>query len=397
MKIFLKLVIPIAFVILAFVFVKVLISKKRPDEVNVVEAITPQVDVITVKVEDHQPPVLSYGTVQSYFETTLTPQVSGQITGVATEFRVGNMVKKGTLLARIDATDYEAVLARESSSLTTARRALLEEEIKAKQAAEDWMASGRQLKNASDFVLRKPQLDAARASIQSAIAAEAKAKADIERTMIRAPYDSVVIERMASVGNYASPQQALGKLVATEKVEVRLPLTAEQAANVQLPSILGAAPKHNLDQQKVAFSSATKSGAEWLGQLVRTEPSVDPKNQVTYVIAEIEKPYHAKPVPLVVGSFVNARIQGRVINDSYKVPEAALVNDAYVWVVDDSNQLCRVDAQRVYGQAAMVYLRISDQVLRSCGLKSPLRVITRPLATFKHGRVVQPVYISSQR
>jgi len=397
MKIFLKLLIPIVFIILAFLFVKVLIGQKRPDVARVAEEIAPQVDVITVNIEDHQPPVLSYGTVQSYFETTLTPQVSGQIIDVAKQFRVGNIVRKGALLARIDAADYEAALARQSSDLTDARRTLLEENIKAKQATEDWIASGRNLKSASDFVLRKPQLEAAHASIKSAAAAEAKARADIDRTMIRAPYDAVVIERMASLGNYASPQQALGKLVATEKVEVRLPLTAEQATNVQLPRILDVTSERNADQQEVVFTSVTKADVEWRGKLVRTEPSVDPKNQVAYVIAEIKKPYQADPEPLVVGSFVNARIPGRVIHDSCKVPEAALVNDAYIWVVDDNNELRRIDAQRVYGYATSVYLRISDQALKDSGVESPLRVVTRPLATFKHGRVVKPVLVSSKR
>ncbi len=396
MKLFLKLAIPVAFVVLAFLFVKLLISKKRPDLISVVEVIAPQVDILDVAMSDHRPPVLSYGTVQSYFETMLTPQLSGQITEVDEAFRVGNMVKKNTLLARIDATDYLAILARESSNLTNARRALVEEEIRASQATQDWMASGRDLSSASDFVLRKPQLKAAQASIESAIAAETKAKADIERTMIRAPYDAVVVERSASVGNFASAQQALGKLISTDKVKVRLPLTTEQAANVQLPRILGTISGKNTDQQKVVFTSATIEGAQWQGELVRIEPFIDPKNQVTYVIAEIEKPYHAMPEPLIVGSFVNARIPGRVINDSYKIPEAALVNDAYVWVVDEGNKLCRVDAQRVYGHATNVYLRISDQVLEGFGLKSPLRIVIRPLATFKHGREVDPMSVSSK-
>lgn len=397
MKILLKLIIPIVFIVLAFLFVKVLVSKKRPDIERVAQVIAPQVDVIELKPNDHQPPILSYGTVQSYFETTLTPQVSGQIIEVADAFRVGNMVKKRDLLALIDDTDYEAVLARESSSLVDARRTLLEEEIKAKQAAKDWAASGRDLSSASDFVLRKPQLKAARARIESATAAEAKAKADIKRAMIRAPYDAVVIERMASVGNYASPQQALGKLVATEKVEVRLPLTSDQAAIVALPRMLDGAPEQSKEMQKVVFSSAARGGGMWEGELVRTEPSIDPKNQVTYVIAEIKKPYHAEPEPLVVGAFVNARIPGRVINDSYKVPEAALVNDSYLWIVGDGDKLCRVEAQRVYGYETNVYLRISDQALKASDLAPPLRVITRPLATFKHGKEVKPVSMATKR
>lgn len=115
------------------------------------------------------------------------------------------------------------------------------------------------------------------------------------------------------------------------------------------------------------------------------------------MIAEIKKPYHAEPEPLVVGAFVNARIPGRVINDSYKVPEAALVNDSYLWIVGDGDKLCRVEAQRVYGYETNVYLRISDQALKASDLAPPLRVITRPLATFKHGKEVKPVSMATKR
>ena len=393
MKFILKLIIPFVFIVLAFMCVKILISKKQPSLSRVPDVVAPQVDIIAVDQKDHQPPILSYGTVQSYFETTLTPQVSGQITEVAEGFRVGNMVKKGALLARIDDTDYTAVLAQESANLTTAKRTLLEEEIKAKQAEQDWRASGRNINSASDFVLRKPQLEAARANIQSAMATEAKAKADIERTMIRAPYDAVVLERMASLGNYANQQQPLGKLVATERVEVRLPLTADQAALIDLPGL----HQENAARLTVTLTSATKAGAEWQGWLMRTEPSVDPQNQVTYVIAEVEGPYQAKPEPLVVGTFVNARIPGRVIAGSYKIPEAALVNDAYVWVVSNEDKLCRITAKRVYGHEAHVYLRLSDKELQAAAIKPPLHIVTRPLATFKHGKDVKPAFVSEKR
>ena len=86
MKFILKLIIPVVFIVLAFMFVKILISKKQPNLSRVPDVVAPQVDIIAVDQKDHQPPILSYGTVQSYFETTLTPQVSGQIIEVAEEF-----------------------------------------------------------------------------------------------------------------------------------------------------------------------------------------------------------------------------------------------------------------------------------------------------------------------
>lgn len=392
MKLLLKIIIPFGFILFAFLCVKLLISSKPKNLPRTPELIAPQVDIIEVVRKNHQPPVISYGTVQSYFETTLTPQVNGQIVEVAETFRVGNRVKQGDMLARIDDTDYAAALAGESSRFTEANRALVEEEVKARQAAEDWLASGRDLSEASDFVLRKPQLEAARAQAESAMAAEAKAKADLQRTMVRAPYDAVVMERQASVGNYANQQQPLGKLVATERVEVRLPLTADQAVRVQLASLHG---ERNSRGLPVTLSSATKKGVEWQGQLVRAEPSVDPKNQVTYVIAEVEKPYEHKPEPLVVGTFVNARISAQVITDAFKVPEAALVNDAYVWGVDQDNILNRIKATRVYGHEGHVYLRLDSDDQAKAGIDSHLRVVTRPLATFRVGKEVQPVFANS--
>lgn len=388
MKLLLKIIIPFGFILFAFLCVKLLIGSKPKNLPRTPEVIAPQVDVIEVAPGNHQPPVISYGTVQSYFETTLVPQVNGQIVEVAETFRVGNHVKKGEILARIDDTDYAAALAGESSRFTEANRALVEEEVKARQAAQDWLASGRELSEASDFVLRKPQLEAARAHAESAMAAEAKAKADLQRTIIRAPYDAVVLERQASLGNYANQQQPLGKLVATERVEVRLPLTADQAARVQLSSVQGENASSGL---VVTLSSATKKGVEWQGQLVRAEPSVDPKNQVTYVIAEVESPYENKPEPLVVGTFVNVCIPAQVITNAFKVPEAALVNDAYVWGVDKVNCLNRIKAARVYGHEGHVYLRLASEDLAKSGMDSRLRLVTRPLATFRVGKEVEPV------
>jgi len=388
MKLALKIIIPFLCIGLAVTFVMLLMWLKKPKPNKPVEIAVPQADVILVTKQDHQPPIISYGTVQSYFETTLTPQVSGQIVKVAKAFRVGHLVEEGDELAWIDDANYVAALAREESNLSTAKRTLAEEEIKAKQAAEDWEASGRTLTTASDFVLRKPQLDAAQASIQSTQAAVDKAKVDMARTIILAPYDAVVLTRTASLGNYASQQQSLGKLVATERVEIRLPLTADQAARVNLPR-LNKTDEDNPIQ--VTLTSAIKAGVQWQGILTRTEPSVDARNQVTYVIAEVEKPYAVDSEPLVVGTFVNVTIPAKPISDAYQVPESALVNDSFVWVLDGSDKLCRVSAVRIHSHAQQVYLHLSIEDLDEHETKSPLRIVTRPLTNFKQGGKVAPV------
>jgi RND family efflux transporter MFP subunit len=370
MKPIFKIIIPILVIALAFVGFKILVAMKPAPKTLVPPEITPVVGIVEVAPEDHAPPVRSYGTVTSYFETDLTPQVSGRIMSVSPNFRVGMTVEVGHVLASIDPTDYRAALAMEESNLTVAERSFAEEKIRAEQAAGDWEASGRKLSAASDFVLRKPQLAAAQASIESAKAAIAKARADLERAEVKAPFNAVITARNASPGNQASPQVSLGSLVSTEKVEIRLPLTADQAVRIALPT-------------KATLTSPLKPGVSWVADLARMDPTVDSRNQVIYAVAEVVDPFGSNKEPLPVGIFANASIEANPIGSSYRVPEAAYVKDSYIWIVDGEGKLSKLEAQRIYGFEGQVYLKVTD------GAAGAVKVVTRPLSTFKTGMEVK--------
>lgn len=349
----------------------------RPDtKSKPLRVVTPKVDYISVPMGNHRPAVVSYGTVQSYFETMLTPEVNGKITYVSPKFRVGEMVTEGEVLATIDESDYQSALATQKANLILNESALAEEEIRAKQAAEDWKASGRDLSSASDFVLRKPQLAAARANISAAQIAIEKAEVDLNRTKIKAPYDAVVTSRTASLGNYATAQNSLGTLVATEKAEVRIPLTAEQMKRIQL---LGDS------KLELTLTSPGSPNTKWTAELTRMEPTIDPQNQVSYGIATIENPYSTDTTPLPVGTFVNVSIPTIEIKDVYQIPESALVNDEYVWLVDAEQKLVRAEATRIQSDASFAYVKI-----KSKGMDPPLNIVSRPLSNFRAGTKVEP-------
>ncbi len=372
MKVALKIILPIAIIVLAVFGFKALGSLKPEPKSKQPPPVVPVVELVEVSPETHTPPVNSYGTVNSYFETSLTPQVSGRITYVSPKFRVGETVDTEHLLVKIDPTDYVAALASEESNLTVAERTYAEEEIRAEQAAGDWKASGRSLDKASDFVLRKPQLSAAKASIESAKAAITKARADVDRTEVRAPFSAVITARDASPGNQASPQAMLGTLVSTEKVEIRLPLTADQSARVEIPST-------------ATLTSPLKPGVSWEAQLVRMKPVVDQQNQVIYAVAEVEEPFGPDKEPLPVGIFASASIAARPIEKSYKIPEAAYVDDKFFWVMDDEGKLQRIDAERVHTLGGFAFVKPGDDT------NGEQLVVSRPLSNFRSGMKVQAV------
>ncbi|WP_411827359.1 efflux RND transporter periplasmic adaptor subunit [Luteolibacter sp. AS25] len=369
MKVALKIIIPIAILILAVIGYKFLGSLKPAPQSKQPREVVPIVNLSAISPSEHTPPIKSYGTVKSYYETSLAPQVSGSITFVSESFRVGKMVEEGEILVKIDPTDYKAALAQQESVLTLAERTYAEEEIRAEQASGDWKASGRRLEDASDFVLRKPQLSATRADIESAKALIEKAQADLDRTEVRAPFAAIVTARVASPGNQASSQSSLGTLVSTEKVEIRLPLTADQAFRVEIPT-------------KAKLSSPLKPDETWDAELVRMEPTVDEQNQVIYAVAEVSNPFSEGKKALPVGMFANATIDAKPIPASYEVPEAAFVEDRFVWYMDENQELQRLVAKRVHSADGMVYLQPEEE-------KGELQVVTRPLSNFRAGMKVK--------
>ena len=121
-------------------------------------------------------------------------------------------------------------------------------------------------------------------------------------------------------------------------------------------------------------------------EIVRSEPTVDKRNQVTYLIAEVFGPYDVESQRLAMGAFVNASIPANPIRNSYVLPEAALVNDAFVWVIDEDNKLARVDVSRVYSLDGKAYVRI-----KGGDFTQPLRLVVRPLTNFRQGMDVRPI------
>lgn len=370
-NIFIRIFVTLGIVLGAYMLSAKLIEAKKPKKSKVPVVVIPVVDTKEVTKGVHQPAVMSFGTVQSYDETVLIPQVSGRVLSVSENFRVGETVHKGEVVVVIDDTDFQAELAGEKANLILQQSALAEEEVRSEQAAADWTASGRSLADASDFVLRKPQMLAALANIQSVEVAMKIAETNIKRAKIVVPYDAIVTERTTSVGGLANPQTSLGRLVATAKAEVRIPLTAEQKARVKFSKDV---------KTMVTLKMPSDESIVWKAELSRVEPTLDPLNQVSYIIATVNDPYGLESddaTELSVGSFVNVVLPAIEISDAYEVPEAALVNDQFVWVVNEESRLRKVRAKRLQSSDGLAYIQIEEE------FAAPIRVVTRPLSTFR--------------
>jgi multidrug efflux pump subunit AcrA (membrane-fusion protein) len=168
----------------------------------------------------------------------------------------------------------------------------------------------------------------------------------------------MVLSKDADLGQFVSPGVRLGVTFATDFAEVRLPLTDQDLAFVDLPEATEIA-ETGAAQGPAVTLSATRMGkpADWEARIVRSEGVVDEKSRVTYAVARIDDPYclHREGIPLPVGTFVTADIAGRAMDNVIRVPRSALRAASQLLIVDDDNRIrirgvdvIRADARHAY-------------------------------------------------
>ena len=171
-------------------------------------------------------------TKEAYWECVssgnCTAHGGGQIVAVSDSFREGGFFDQGDELLRIDPRDYEIAVTVAEAELASAKAALAEEQARARIAERDWQQFGGDRSAASRTMLREPQLAAAQAAVKAAAAQLARARLDLERTRITAPYAGRVLEQNVDIGQYVTTGTELARIYATDYAEVRLPLTPRQ-------------------------------------------------------------------------------------------------------------------------------------------------------------------------
>lgn len=295
------------------------------------------VETTTVSNQSYRVQLQSYGTVQPRTQSMLVAQVSGQIVSINENVRDGGFFEKGDVLGQIDPRDYQADVRISEASLADAKQALAEAEARTNQAKEDWERLGNE-GDAPDLVLRVPQLAAASARVSSAESALQKAKLDLERAQIVAPFAGRVLRKLVDVGQVVSPNTQLAEIYATDVVEVRLPIRNRDLGFIDLPESYRFDAISEDDSIDVIIRSDLIGSEAWDAKLVRTEGAIDESARQLHVIAQIDDPYGPANVgrsPLKIGQYVTAEIDGSALQNVLVIPNSTIYQGSYVYVVED--------------------------------------------------------------
>lgn len=260
------------------------------------------------------------GEVRARQESTLGFRVGGNI--VERRVDVGDRVRRGDVLAVIDAGDFEAQARAASAQLAAAQA----EATRASADRTRFAALGR------DRLVSKSAVeaqDASAAAAQGQVNA-ARAQLDVARnqaayTRLRAPVDGVIASRTAEAGQVVAAGQAVFTLAADGAREV-----------------VFAVPESAIGQfrvgQPVQVETWSQAGRRWPGTVREIGPAADPASRTYAARVAVEAPDDA----LQLGQSARVYVLRGAAASTLRVPLGALQRDgdaSAVWVVEPTGTL----------------------------------------------------------
>lgn len=307
------------------------------------------VEVAKVRTDTVIRDIPAVGTLRSIESVIIRPEVPGRIDEI--RFKEGAPVAKGDVLITLDDDIVR-------SQLTEARASLNLSKANYERAAQLYKQRVGSAQ-ARDQALANMRVDEARVAV---------AEAQLDKTVIRAPFKGIVGLKKVSPGDYVNTGADIVNLEQIDvlKVDFSVP-------ELQLPALaLG---------QTVNITVDALPGRTFAGKIYAIDPLIEAKGRSIAIRAHIDNADHVlRPGLFTRISVVTARIEGALV-----VPEEAIVpvgQDSFVYrVVDGKAAMTKVD----------LGLRRPGEVQVTRGLAAGETVVVAGQIKLRDGVPVSPV------
>jgi membrane fusion protein, multidrug efflux system len=279
----------------------------RSDRTHSADAPTIEpIPVIATNVQQHDVPIIltGLGTVTALNTATIQSQITGLL--VSVDFREGQSVKKGDLLAQIDPRTYQAQLDQAQATLERNQAHLKNAQLNLQrytELAKTDAATQQQLDN------QQAAVEQLNAQIKSDQAVVDNSKAQLSYTRLVAPFDGITGIRLLDVGNIIHPSTGLpatqsntantnGLVVVTQvqPISVIFTLATNTISEVQAAMVDG-------PLKAMAWSQDDKSELD-VGELAVVNNQADPRSGTI----ELKAIFPNQQRKLWPGTFVNVRL-----------------------------------------------------------------------------------------
>src|SRR5262249_23366539 len=322
-------------------------------------------------------------------QVTLSAKVAGRVESI--DIDLGTRIRQGQPLARLDQTDFKLRVEQAEAALQQARARLglsptgKDEKIDPEQTAivrqaravleEAKLTRDRTVKLLEQQLIARAQLDTAEANLQvaegryqdaleevrnrQAVLAQRRSELDLARqqltdTVVLAPIDGAVSQRLTSRGEYLAVGAPMATLVRIHPLRLRVSVPEREASGVRV----GQTGRLTIEGDPTVYS----------GRVVRLAPIVQELNRTLTVEAEIPNERGV----LRAGAFARAEIVTESAQPIVTVPASSLIVFAGV------EKVLVVRAGKTTEVRVQTGRRLGDTIEILDGLKKGEQVVDSP-------------------
>jgi multidrug efflux system membrane fusion protein len=283
------------------------------------------VPVIATTVQEHDVPIVltGLGTVTALNTAAVRSQITGLL--VSVDFKEGQLVKKGDLLAQIDPRSFQAQLDESEATLA-------HDQVHLKNGEVNLQRFNELVKQDSVAVQMRDNQQAAvdelNAQIKNDQSAVEFAKTQLSYTRLVAPFDGVAGFRLLDVGNVMTPPRSTAAtatatataqsnqtgsdtlVVVTQLQPISVIFTLATTSIAEVQDAMAKGPL-----QAIAFSQDDKTQLD-TGSLLVVNNQADPGSGTIQLKAEFPNPQHH----LWPGEFVNVQLVVSTQHNGLTIP-----------------------------------------------------------------------------
>jgi len=321
------------------------------------------------------------GTLTPKFEAKLRSEYAGIISNVYVAEWV--RVKKGTLLAKMDSREIEAIVQKAQAAVEVGKANLLQAEVAGNRADRE-LSRAQNLKevglitqqNLDDALTEKSAASARMAAAKAQLLAAEKdlkqAQARLDKANIYSPLDGVISARNVNVGDLVGEPGAtriMFQIVDNRILDLTMTIPSPEMGRLRLG-------------QSLVFTTDTFPGRSFSGQVKYINPAVNEADRSVKVIAEVPN----NPEVLKGGLFVKGRINTGERRDVLQIPKSALLS----WDMGaKKGELFVVNQNRAKRKSILTGSLSGDWVEVASGTQKGDQVITRGGFNVKDGDAVK--------
>jgi RND family efflux transporter MFP subunit len=284
------------------------------------------VRVMEVKRQKVSEKLFFTGIIEAWQTVNVTPEVGGKIAKIYVE--EGDSVRKGQLLAELDtrATRLQLDQAKAAVAVAQANYADAEKNM-------ERMERLRKENAVSEQQLEKITLafDAAKAELQRARAASNLAEYNLDVSIMEAPFSGVIASKNAEIGDVInpmmggfSPTSGVVTLVDYSRVKIQIDVSYEDIVRIR--------------KGMAAYLSVEAfPGKNFPGEVFVVNKAADPVTKKFHVEIAADNP----DLTLRPNTFGEIMIEVSSHEDALAVPQRAILENKFLFVVNDDNTVTR--------------------------------------------------------